>query len=161
MYVMQFAVPPPSLPLTSNYRDEPQNNGKASLSGPSSFAHLVPVARRGVLKERPQVKQKVSLRLLVGTRAQQPGRGPDYAELAQAALHAPDGRRPLPDAAVRGQGVPRHLQRSLLSFVFAVVDGGGRVFFAEQYRLRPPNLLLTYVSQKCRHAYLWWSKSGS
>lgn len=68
------------------------------------------VARRGVLKERPQVKEKIALRILVGMRVQQLSRGPDHAELAQAALHAPDGRRPLSDAAVRGQDIPRHLR---------------------------------------------------
>lgn len=58
------------------------------------------------------MEEKISLRLIIGVRIQQPGRRPDYAKLAQAALHAPDGRRPLPDAAVRRKDVPRHLPSS-------------------------------------------------
>lgn len=99
------------------------------------------------------MKEKVSPRLLAGVRVQQPDRGPDCAELAQAALHAPDGRRPLPDAAVRGKGSPRHLRilqsyTEYISSVFSVFLVLGAVavagwFHAETVMChrRPPDLL--------------------
>lgn len=100
------------------------------------------------------MKQKVSLRLLGGVRVQQPGCGPDHAELAQAALHAPDGRRPLSDAAVRGQGIPRHLR----SVVVVGVVGGGAGVVAWWWLLRrtaPPSPTQPPLhGPKCQHAHL-------